>query len=238
MQTVKLAVVTGAAIVLSACGGPGHDPRGLAPGEVLVQTSTTGKASAKPDEARFSVGVTTVAVTSAEASAVNNRKMTAVVEALKAQGVAEADIQTSQVTVQRQDWGANKGKFEANNTVSARLREIAKAGAAVAAATAAGANILSGPDLRTADPEAASRSAYAAAFKSARARADAYAEAAGLKVVRVLRIRDDPRPEAGPPMTYGLADSVAMQTASAPPIMAGTNETSVTVAVDFALAPK
>ena len=63
-------------------------------------------------------------------------------------------------------------------------------GEAIAAATEAGANLLSGPDLRVSDREKASRSAYAAAYRAARARAEAYAGAAGLKIDRVLAIHD------------------------------------------------
>ena len=70
------------------------------------------------------------------------------------------------------------------------VRKIESAGAAVTAVTSAGANILSGPDLRMSDPEKAANSAYRNAYKAAKSRAEAYAEAAGMKVSRVLSIRD------------------------------------------------
>lgn len=117
-----------------------------------------------------------------------------------------------------------------------RLHQVDKAGAAIAATTAAGANVLSGPDLRTADPEAATRALAGSAFTAARARADAYAAAAGLKVVRVLTIRDG----GGSPPPIALEADMLMQdkVANAPtPVLAGTNTSSVTVSVDFALAP-
>src|SRR3546814_19628744 len=74
-----------------------------------------------------------------------------------------------------------------------------EAGGAVAATTRAGANGLSGPTLRVSDQEAATKSAYAAAYRAARARAEAYAGAAGLKIDRVLTIRDGG--DSGPPMS-------------------------------------
>ena len=77
---------------------------------------------------------------------------------------------------------------------------MARVGEAVAAATEAGANLVGGPDLRISDREAASRSAYAAAYRAARARAEAYAGAAGLKIARVLTIQDGG--EYGVPMPY------------------------------------
>src|SRR3546814_13065640 len=96
--------------------------------------------------------------------------MTKVTEALKALGVAAKDLQTRQLTVNRIDWGANKGKYEAVNRVEVRMRAVDKAGEAVAATTRAGANVLSGPTLRVSDQEAATPSAHAANLRAARAR--------------------------------------------------------------------
>lgn len=47
---------------------------------------------------------------------------------------------------------------------------------------------LSGPNLSVADPEVAALSAHGTAYKAARAKADAYAKAAGMRVVRVVRV--------------------------------------------------
>src|SRR3546814_13062776 len=93
--------------------------------------------------------------------------MTKVTEALKAFGVAAKDLQTRQLTVNRIDWGANKGKYEAVNRVEVRMSAVDKAGEAVAATTRAGANVLSGTTLRVPDQEAATKSAYAAAYRAA-----------------------------------------------------------------------
>ena len=230
---------TVAALALTGCGGPHRpDPRGVERDEVLLQVSASGQTDTKPDTARFAVGVSSIGATSQAATEANNAKMNAVVTALKSLGVADADLQTKQLTIARQDWGPNKGKFEANNVVEVRMRDVAKAGAAIAGATQAGANLMWGPNLSITDPEAASRNAYTAAYKAARARADAYANAAGMTVARVLRIRDGR--VAPPPMPYA-ADAVAMEQAQAvapPPVMAGTTTQQVNVSVDFALGPK
>jgi uncharacterized protein YggE len=94
--------------------------------------------------------------------------------------------------------------------------------------------------MSVSDPEAANRSAYAQAYKAARARAEAYAEAAGLKVSRVLAIRDGG--ESGV-MPYATMDAMSAQTAAPPPISAppmrpGMNASEVRVRADFALSPK
>jgi len=93
--------------------------------------------------------------------------------------------------------------------------------------------------MTVSDPEAASRSAYAAAYKAARARAEAYADAAGLKVGRVLAIRDGG--ESGGPIAYvGDANTAeaALQEVAPPPFRPGMNASEVRVRADFALAAK
>lgn len=241
MRRIATGFVSLAALTLTGCGGPGGPggPHGgLERGETLLQVSATGQAETKPDEANFSVGVSSIGATSEAATAANNQKINAVVAALKALGVAEADMQTQQMSVGRIGYGPNRNKFEASNTITIRVRQVDKAGAAIQAATRAGANMLSGPDLRVSDPETANKGAYAAAYKAARGRADAYAEAAGLQVVRVLMIRDGGTPAPQPQMAYESADMAVAQRAAPPPVFAGSDRSQVSVSVDFALAPK
>jgi uncharacterized protein len=237
---MRLLMMTGlAALALAGCGRPAADPRGVDRDETLLQVSATGRAETRPDEARFTAGVSSIAGSAAAATEANNRTMNAVFAALEALGVARDNMQTRALTVGRIDYGPNRGRFEANNMVEVRVRDVNKAGAAVAATTQAGANVVSGPDLRVSDTEAASRSAYAAAYKAARARAEAYAEAAGLKIARVLAIRDGG--DSGRPIPYyGEAASpppVVAQSA-APPVSAGLSTSEVRVSVDFALEAK
>ncbi len=225
-------------LALAGCGQDARGPSRLKPDETLLEVSATARGESKPDEARFSAGVSSFASTAAVASEQNSQRMNAIMGALKQFGVSDRDVQTQTVRVFRVDYGANRGKFEADNVVTVRVRQVDKAGEAIAAATGAGANVLSGPDLRTADPEAAARAVAGEAFKAARARADAYAAAAGLKVVRALTIRDgggsSPDFEAAPK----LIASDFPAAAPSPPVLAGVNTTEVTVSVDFALTRK
>ena len=152
----------------------------------------------------------------------------------------EDDLQTRSITLARIDYGPNRGRFQANNLIEIKVRDIKRAGEALAAITEAGANVLSGPNLRVSDPENAGRSAYAAAYRSARARAEAYAQAAGLKVARVLAIRDGDD-SGGPIYLPGFEASMDAQARavapeqSAPPVQAGISTREVRIRVDFAL---
>jgi len=231
-------------LLLVACTGGGEADRlRVKPEETLLQVSATGRAETAPNEARFSAGVESIGANAGEASRRNNETINKVLAALDALGVKKEDVQTRQVSLQRITYGANKGRFQANNMISVRMRDVAKAGEAIAATTDAGANVLSGPDLTVGDPETARNGAYASAFKAARSRAEAYAGAAGLKVVRVLTIRDSGQ-GYNPGMAYGAevamdaAPPPPMEQASAPMIRPGVNTSEVAVQVDFALAAK
>jgi uncharacterized protein YggE len=203
---------------------------------VLLQVMASGRTDTRPDEARFRAGVQTLASTAAAASAGNNEVMNRVAAALERLGVKRDDVQTRQITLSRMDYGRDRGRFQANNVVEVRVRNLDRVGEAIAATTEAGANVLSGPNMTVSDPEAANRSAYAAAYKAARARAEAYADAAGLKIARVLAIRDGGKNDG--PIGY-VGDANMAQVAApeeAPPFRPGMNASEVQVRADFALA--
>jgi uncharacterized protein YggE len=230
---------------LAACSED-DTPRGVSEGEVLLQVAATGRTEARPDEARFTVGVSTNAATAAAASTGNATAMTRVMAALQRLGIKADDVQTRSITLARIDYGPERGRFTANNLVEVQVRDLKVVGQAIAAASEAGGNVVSGPDLRLSDPERADNAAYAAAYKAARARADAYAQAAGLKVRRVLAIRDGSAD--GPPIAYGYTTSETGAAVSgrlsapspvspraAAPFQGGVTTREVTVRADFAL---
>lgn len=236
----QLLVVSGL-IALAGCTPAAPDPRGLEDDETFLTVTGSGRAEAAPDQALFTAGLSSIAATAEAASARNAETMQQITGALAKLEIPARDIQTRNLSVNRITWGDNRGKYEAANTLAVRVRNTDRVGQAVAAVTTAGANIVSGPNLSVADPEKANLGAYDLAYKAARAKAEAYANAAGLRIARVLAIRDggeggympsmadmDARMPAPPPV-------VSVQAEQAPPVMAGTNAGVVTVRVDFAL---
>jgi uncharacterized protein YggE len=248
-------VALAGAVSLAACGEPAYDPRGVDRDETLLSVSATGEVETRPDVAKFEAGVNNWASSARAASEANAADIREIVTALQSAGVAEKDIQTRSVGVQRIDYGDRKGQYQASNIVSVTVRDVDRAGQAVTAVTEAGANILSGPDLRMSDPEKAANSAYGAAYRAARARAEAYADAAGLKISRVLSIRDaggaqgnrylpGAVPVAPPPPPIATqargwpAPEQAAGTGGGSMIMTGQTTSAVAVQVDFALTPR
>ena len=246
----SLILIPALALTLAACGDRPYDPRGVDHDETLLSVSATGESEVRPDQAVFQAGINSWAASAGAASAANTRDIEKVVAALKAVGVPEKDIQTRTVGISKLDWGPRKGQFQASNVVAVTVRKIDAAGAAVTAATEAGANILSGPDLRIANSESAANAAYGEAFKAAKARAQAYADAAGMEISRVLTIRDGgggqgdrylpgavPVAPPPPPVAMMVEQSSADSSGGAR-IMAGQTTSRVAVQVDFALREK
>jgi hypothetical protein len=236
---MRIVVLLAAVLALPACERAPADPRGVDRDETLLTVTATGRSDARPDEARLQLGVQSTAATSGEASRLNREKMAQVTAALGRLGVKPDDLQTRNLSLQRIDYGPDKGKFRADNVLEAKVSDMSKVGEAVTAVTDAGANLLSGPDLRVSDRETASRSAYAAAYRAARARAEAYASAADLKIGRVLGIYDGgeggvPQPYPPPPPPVVRTMQVSAES-GATPFNPGINSTEVRVRVDFAL---
>jgi uncharacterized protein YggE len=229
------------ATALTACQPAAPDPRGVARDETLLTVTATGRADNRPDEARLQLGVQSQGANAGDASRLNREKMDRVTAALTRLGVKPDDLQTRNLSLNRIDYGKERGAFRAYNVVEVTLRDMSKVGEAVTAVTEAGANVVSGPDLRVSNREAASKSAYAAAYRAARERAEAYAGAAGLEIDRVLAIRDGGESMTVAMDSRGYAMEAAAQAVAPPPpapFSAGRNTTEVAVRVDFALAEK
>ncbi|MBX7458331.1 SIMPL domain-containing protein [Qipengyuania sp. 1NDH17] len=255
---MKNAVLLAAAsLTLAACGDRVDEARGVDHGETLLSVSAGGQAESRPDRAQFNAGIETFSRSATAASEANAKKIEEIVAALRELGVAEEDIQTQNVSVRRIEWGDRKGQYQASNVFEVTMDNPDRAGAAISTVTEAGANILSGPSLTMSDPEAVANLAYADAYKAARKRAEAYAEAAGMEISRVLYIRDaggqqgstwlrgaqamndamvESAAAAPPPPPF--ARTVAPQDHGSPGMMVGTTRSQVYIQVDFALKGK
>ena len=228
-------------LLTAACERAAPDPRGVDHDETLLTVTASGRSDTRPDEARLQLGVQSMAANAGEASRLNREKMQRVTDALTALGVKPDDLQTRNLSLNRIDYGDERGRYRAYNVVEVTMRDMSKVGDAVTAVTEAGANVLSGPDLRISDRESANRSAYAAAYRAARARAEAYAGAADLKIDRVLGIYDGGEhgaPGPVPPPPPPVVRPMSVEQASAAPFNPGTSSTEVRVRVDFALGRK
>ncbi len=204
----------------------------------LLDVTAEGRALRTPDIATIRAGVVTQATTAAAALADNARRMAAVNAALRRAGIAARDLQTASIQLQPQyRYGENQPPvitgYQASNQLGVRFRDVSRAGAILDALVAQGANQIEGPNLSVDAVDAAEDEARTDAIRRARARADLYARAAGLKVERVLSIVEGNAPPAPPmPMVRQMsADAAASETQ----VSAGEQAITANVTVRFLL---
>jgi uncharacterized protein YggE len=234
MKLARIAVLVAAVAVVAAFIGVGlpEGAKGSAdqPGHTIT-VNGNGKASTVPDRATFTFGVSTKRKAAADASEANNRDMRQLIEALHAAGVPEDDIQTSQISLYP-DYSESSSEvvgYEASNSVTATV-SLARAGDALQAAVAAGANQMDGPSLTKAASDKLYASALRDAVADARARADVLAAAAGVKVGDVVSIQEGSEP-SGP-----IAYDMALASPERAPIEPGKQDIEASVTVTYAIA--
>lgn len=204
----------------------------------LLDVAATGRTTRVPDVAMIRAGVVTQATTAAAALSANAKRIAAVLAALKAAGVADRDLQTANISLQPQyRYAQNQAPvptgYQASNTVSVRFRDIARSGAILDALVKQGANQIDGPSLSLDQPEAALDEARTDALGKARARAELYARAAGLRVVRIVSI-SEAGDFAGPTPPPVMMMTVRAQSADTK-IQAGEQDVTASVSVRFLL---
>jgi uncharacterized protein YggE len=231
MKLVKIGLVATAVAAAIAFVGVGRPDfaRGSAPPGRTVTVTGTGSVESVPNQAGLSVGVSSDAVSAQAALAANADKSANVIEAIRTAGVAKPDLQTTDVSVSpRWDNRGRQDGFTAHSSVQVKVASVARAGAIIDAAIAAGATETSGPSFDRSDRSELYRNALKAAFSDARGKAATLAGEAGTSVGAVQRIEESPGVQAMP--LFSAAKE------SATPIEPGTTEVQATVTVTFSLS--
>jgi uncharacterized protein YggE len=247
---IRLRYVAAVALALSvAAPTAAQEPSiALAPGEVLLKVAAEGTARSRPDLMSLTAGVVTTGPTAREALAANNQLADRLVQAVRAQGVAAADIKTQELSVQPQFARQNDNGYSgdqasaritgyvATNSLALTLRDLTKGPALVDALFQAGANKVDGPSFALSDPAPARRRAREAAVAAAFEQATTYADALHMRIGRVVQVS-----ERGNVVSVGDAlndlPAVRSRFSLATPLEPGDLTTHVTVWIDYALVP-
>jgi uncharacterized protein YggE len=162
--------------------------RDQAPATIVV--TGEGKMSAAPDIAQLSFGVTTGPQASAKVAMTRlTDSMSAVLAAVRKEGIAEKDITTQALSLNPQyDW--NDGRqtlrgYEAMQTLLVKVRDLDKVGEVLSAATSAGANQAGGVSFIIDDPEKGRREAREKAIEQAKEKAKVLASQLGMSLGKV-----------------------------------------------------
>lgn len=220
----------------------------LAPGEVLLELGATGESHVPADRARIVVMITARGADSTEARSALEGAVRQVTAAAVAAGVATTDVRSVRRSpslgfvgneAPSEDptqffVGAGPRGF-ASQMLEVIVRNPARADVVRTALDQAGVGAVSDPVYRTEHEDEARRAARADGLARARADAEDYAAATGMRVARITRIN-----ERMPTDTVGWAAfSVMMRRGFDVDMPAATGvETQVYVSVDFVLAPR
>ena len=205
----------------------------------------TGEAGAVPDELAFSLSVPLTRPDLADALDAANGTLGKVLAVLRDEGVAKRDVQTTGLEMEPvydyhpYDPPTLRG-YRVTERMGVRVRDLHDGGRAVSAAVAAGGNAVDLGDLRllVGDTSGVMQRARTAAIEEARAKAEQYAAASGLRLGAVRTISEvRTRPVPSPvPLAADLAYTGALDSrAAAMPVRAGRDQASVTVRVVWAL---
>ena len=202
----------------------------------LLSIATSAEASRTPDVAALSTGVVTQSGDASSAMRSNAVQMDKVMAALRAAGIADRDIQTSGINLNPQYRYADNQPpaivgYQASNTVNIKVRALDKLGKVLDALVAQGANQINGPSFDIDQPEAAYTEARIAAVKKAQAQAQTYADALGMRVLRIVSINEGGSSQPQPmPMRMRVMAAAAPMEKSTP---AAIGESSVSVSLEM-----
>jgi uncharacterized protein YggE len=160
----------------------------------VIDLTITESVEVKPDIATFSTGVQTLAPTANDAIRQNNVQMAAVIAKLKKLGIAEKDIQTTQINLSQSfDYNEGRQKFngyQAANMVNVKLRDLKKLGAFLDALASDGATNFNGPNFGIEDDKPLLAAARDKVWSTATERARLFAKKSGYSDVRVIRVEE------------------------------------------------
>lgn len=225
---------------------------GQVPGAVMPQAtdssqpsgiwvSGTGKVSVTPDVAIASLGVSDQETTVAAAENKTNSAMNSVLAALKQNGVADKDIQTTYYSIQqvtRYDSTKNQNVvtgYSVTNTVTAKIRTLDKAGSILDAVATAGGDLtrINDISLTVDNPQNYYGQARTAAVADAKAKADQLASLTGVKLGAVFYITES---TGSTPVPVMVAAAVPAATGAPVPVSAGQTDITLYVTVAYAIS--
>jgi uncharacterized protein YggE len=237
-----IAVVAAAGLLAGIIVGPlmsgrstlAADPTATTP-EHTVAVTGMADVSVAPDVADIVIGVMVQKSTVSAAQSAAATSMSAVIAAIKNDGVDDKDIVTVNLSL-NPVYDYSNGSTprlvgqQFSNTVKVTVRNLKTVSAVIDDAIAAGATTVSGISFRLNDPKQAQAQARALAVADAKAKADALAAAAGVSIKGVASITETTVQSAPAPVAYSLD---AAGKAASTPVQAGTTDIVVQVSITY-----
>ena len=223
-------------VVLTACG-PSAITVQTQPAARTITVTGTGLVTLTPDIAYINIGVQSQDASASVAVTQNNTNAQAIIAAIKASGVADKDIQTTNFSIYAQQQYDSNGQitgilYVVNNTVYVTVRDLTKLGGLLDATVRSGANTINSISFDVADKTAALSQARLAAVADAKKQAD---ELTGATNVSLGDVQSISYYDSSAPVTvnYSRADMAAG--GGSVPVQSGSMQITTTVTIVYAL---
>lgn len=213
----------------------------------VISVSGTGEAFVVPDIATFSFGASATGKNVADAQAQVTTIINQALAKVKALGVAEKDIQTSDYSANPKyeytsgvctSGGVCKPStqtlvgYEVNETITIKVRKVEDAGTILGAVGGTGVTNVSGLSFAVDNRDAVERQAREKAITDAKTKANALAKDLGVSLVRIVSFNEN---GGGMPIMYQAKDmmSVSAGSAPAPSVPVGENKIQSNVTITY-----
>jgi uncharacterized protein YggE len=232
--------LTGAVVLalLAVAAGTGVAHADTTPSQTSHSITAVGDGVVEgtPNVLELSLGVTTRDASAAAALGHNSELAVKVVGVLKGAGVADKDVQTSDLSISPNVSGSGNhvDGYEVDNTVTAKVRDVNKAGTIVDAATKVAGNevVVRNLSFSFDDNSSMVAAARAQAVKRAQDQARQLADAAGVGLGNLDSISSTSVP-VGPPTDPSASRAPNAATAPSPPVNPGSQTVSVEVTLVY-----
>ncbi len=210
-------------------------------GERRIAVSGVGEVTAAPDIAHVTVGASATAKTAKVALDQTSAAVGAMLDALKAAGVAEADIRTTGLSLspwwerrRRTDGSVEnvQSGFQARNSLLVTSRDLTKLGEVLDALAKAGANEINGINFDIDERATLEDQARRMAVDDAKRKAELLAQQSGANLGAIMQIVEGGHRPIPQPM---MRAEMAMAASDAVPVAAGTQTVRIDVSTVWAL---
>jgi uncharacterized protein YggE len=212
----------------------------------LFTSTATGEVDSTPTTAHVSLGVTKTAATADEAKNQLNEVINKVTADIKALGIEDKDIKTTNflvnpdyseprpLTLSVKPGVQDTGRYTGTANIEVDTKDVATANKAVDIASADGANLIGNVSFAVSDEEreGLEDQAREKAIQNAKAKAEKIAKAAGLKLGRLVNISES---SGGPQPVFMDARAADLKTTGSAPtdLQPGQNTIQITVTLSY-----
>ncbi|EJF88251.1 hypothetical protein ME1_00709 [Bartonella vinsonii subsp. arupensis OK-94-513] len=162
-----------------------------------ITVTATGESQAAPDMAIINLAVVTEDKTAQKALADNNKSMNDIVNTFKDNGIQANDLQTSGLSIYQSspdkphDKKNHEKLYHVSNSLTVRIRDLSNAGKIFDQAMALGVNSVNGITFTNADTKPLYQEARKKAITEAIEKAETIAQAANLKLGKIIEINEN-----------------------------------------------